>query len=160
LDACHSGAFLGLGHYLCQRCLPRQRAQCMIPTSILHLFMSHLLIRQALLVPPTKRTELLRRNTEGVWQVQILPSPPFLSLPRRRFKKAIMTTLAVIRLRNLMEKKFNEDEDDVVPPAPSASGQHLFCGRCNRSFESSKVPNIVCCCFPFPSSLSTYDIVV
>jgi len=121
--------------------------------------MSHLRIRQALSVPPTKRTELLRRNTEDVWRVQILPSPPFLSLPRRRFKKAITTTLAVIRLRNLMEKKSNEeDEDDVVQPTTSTSGQHLLCGRCNRAYDSTKAPKIVCCCFPLPSSLSTYDI--
>lgn len=144
MDACHSGAFLGLGHYLCQSCLPRQRAQCMIPTSILHLFMSHLCIRQALSVPPTKRAELLRRNTEGVWQFQVLPSPPFLSLPRRRFKKAVTTTLAVIRLRNLMEKKSNGGEDDAVQPTPITSGQRLVCGRCNRACEFTKAPNIVC----------------
>jgi len=174
----------------------------MIPTSILHLFVSHLCIHQAFSVTPTKRAELLRRNTEGVWRIPDLPSPPFLSLPRRRFKKAVTTALAVIRLKNLMENKSNGDEDDPVQPTPgtslprrrfrkavtttlavirlkslmekrsngdkddpvqptpSTSGQQLFCGRCKRACDFTKAPNIVCRCFPLPSSLSTYDILV
>ena len=130
----------------------------MTPTSILHLFVSHLLIRQALSVTTTRRADMLRRNTEGVWQFKVLPSP--LSLGRRRFRKAVTTTLAVIRIKNLMEKKTNGNEDDAVKPTPSTSGQHLFCGRCNRACDFTKAPNIVCCYFLLPSFLSTYDILV
>lgn len=142
MDACYSGSLLDLGHYLCQ-CAPRQRAQCMVPTSTSHLSVSHLHICQAFSASEKKRTEAVRRNTEGVGPFRVPPNPSFLT--RKKFKKAITTTVAVIRFKSLLEKKSkeDEDEDEAVPPTSPT-----VCNRCHRAFDFSKAPEVVCACFP------------
>jgi hypothetical protein len=94
-----------------------------------------------------KRTELLRRNTEGVGPFRVPPNPSFLT--RKKFKKAVTTTVAVIRFKNLLEKKSREDEDDAVPStAPTDQPERPVCSRCHRAFDFSKAPEVVCACFP------------
>jgi len=123
VDACHSGALLALGDYVCQ-CTQRQRAQSFSES-----------------MRPKKRTPLPRRKSEGGEMLRVQPSTSFLSLPRRRFKKAITTTLAVIRFKSTLEKKSIEDENDAVPPTPT--GQPQFCTRCHRAFDFSKAPVVI-----------------
>ena len=110
----------------------------MIPTSTSHLYIH---IRQAFFVIKKKRTELPRRNTEGVVLSRV---PPFLT--RKKWKKAVTTTVAVIRFRNLLEKKTKEDEDDAVPPTvPTEEPESLVCSCRHRGFD---FPKVVCTCFP------------
>src|SRR5216683_6146502 len=103
---------------------------------------------------PKKRTELPRCNSER----GEMRNTSFLSLPRRRFKRAVTTTLAVIRFKSSLEKKSKEDENDVVPPTPTSQPQ--FCTRCHRAFDFSKAPVVVSGCFPSSNFLSTYDILI
>jgi len=124
------------------------------------LFVSHLRIRQAFSesMRPKKRAELPRRKSEGGEMLRVQPSTSFLSLPRRRFKRAITTTLAVIRFKSSLEKKSKEDENDAVPPTPT--GRPQFCTRCHRAFDFSKAPVVVSGCFTSSNFLSTYDILI
>jgi hypothetical protein len=92
---------------------------------------------------------VLRRNTEGVGPFRVPPNPSFLT--RKKFRKAITTTVAVIRLKNLLEKKSkeDEDEDEAVPPTtPADQPEHPVCSRCHRAFDFSKAPEVVCACSP------------
>jgi hypothetical protein len=126
-------------------------------TFVYHLFVPHLCICQALSVNMNKRQEPLRRNTEGVGPFPVPPNPSLLT--RRRFKKAVTTTVAAIRLKKLLERKPDKDDEDVVSPT-SPTDQHRVCNRCHHAFDFSKAPEVVCDCFPCHLFLSTYDILV
>jgi hypothetical protein len=95
---------------------------------------------------------VLRRNTEGVGPFRVPPNPSFLT--RKKFKKAITTTVAVVRFKNLLERRFREDEDeDEARPstAPTDQPELPVCNRCHRAFDFSKAPEVVCACFPSSS---------
>jgi hypothetical protein len=115
--------------------------------------MSHLCICQALSVHMNRRQEPLRRNTEGVGPFRVPPNPSLLT--RNRFKKAVTTTVAAIRLKKLLEKKPDEDHDDAVSPITSTD-QRPICPLCHHAFDFSRAPQVVRGCFPCHLFLSTY----
>jgi hypothetical protein len=124
LDACYSAMLLNLEHYTCH-CFIRRRAQCML-CSALRLCLSHRRDFQAVSHrkknPPASKRQPKRRNTAADIQPRHLSNA---SHARGAFKRAIIVTLAAIRLQTLAANSADSGRGRRVEPRPRCGG--AFC---------------------------------